>query len=169
MPSQEVLKSFDRAQVRAYLSAEMWGPCPTCAEIVERDHGWGSGCPDCQGSGKQFLLRKACPDEECQRNKGQVLWTFEGQDTQFIDHPECDGVTYQFDDSPDALETAWLAKGWSLQIASHPFPVGGNGNLVIVRVGSPSKTIGEVFTDEQLRGQAASELGLARALGWKGE
>ena len=162
MPSQEVLKLDIRAQVRAYLTAEMWGPCSKClgfGQLVthnlcgDNPPMSGGDCPDCQGSGKQFLLRKPCPESIPRQ----------GRECEIPCSPdcegECEGVGYVFNDSPDALWDAIRARrGTYYRVEGFD-----DGNAVLIY----GTLHGLVDHDEGLRGQAAIELAVARALGWK--
>ena len=191
MPSQEV----DRAQVRAYLSAEMWVPCP-CAATLGRCR----SCVEqtrlqlplhqqeciCQGSGNQFLLRKVC--DRC-RGYGTYEHDY-GQASFYTGCSNCGGhqspevpnrsdvsdedrgLGYLFNDSPDALWDAVRVKGWQVD-----YNVGAEkcGDTVEVYPEYPEdsygtyKLLAEVNPLEKIFGQAAIELAVARALGWKGE
>lgn len=148
---------------------ELGVPCQ-CAKGPPAFSGPGikgfSTSPDCscEGSGIRYPLRLPCPDGECQRNKGKVLWTFEGQDTQFIDHAECGGSTFLFNPDPDALTDAIRAKGWKLEFIAEPEC---EGDHVVIRGwnGEEFSVIGVADYDEDgLRGQAAIQEAVARAV-----
>ncbi len=162
MPSQEVLKSDMRAQVRAYLAAEMWVPW---SKTTTDDH------VELHQRGKQFLLRKDCGwytqnyygeivlgSRRCK--DGMEFSTARERDTLGWTEKECrfcNRLGYLFDDSPDALWDAVRAKLWEIEVSA----VTMLGTMVTVN-GNP-----HVAPREGLRGQAAIELAVARALGWE--
>ena len=169
MPSQEVLKSDMRAQVRACLAAEMWGPCPACGDTVDpggnpyfsiggNEMPDGSDCPDCHGTGKQFLLRKACINAHdgpywCVANQCAVCSPGDGSS----------GLGYLFDDSPDALWDAVRALADSWAVGEWAW-----SGFIHVNLWKDQLCIGMVANDDQITdAQAAIELAVARALGWK--
>ncbi len=161
-----------RARVRAYLAAEMWVPCGKCEGgihyIIRGDY--ELSCGPCQGSGKQFLLRKDC--SLCRAREG--FWIEDGQGATKINCAKCGGdgrrttkypdgvgLGYLFDDSPDALWDAVREKGWTITHWSYPNEP---GDTVSVDAGEVLRMVSPA---EELRGQAAIELALARALGWQ--
>ncbi len=164
--------SIDRAQVRAYLAAEMWVPCGKCEDgihyIVRGDY--ELSCGTCQGSGKQFPLRKAC--SQCQGRREYI--DFNSRIPAMMDCTLCAGLGYLFNDSADALWDAVEAKGWDISI--HAYAKHGTEVAIFyydqgVRQYRPGTALigGGKDGDEGLRGHTAMEVGVARALGWKGE
>ena len=121
---------------------EMTVPCDTCTEIRERDEGWASGCPGCQGSGLRYPLRQKC---YCNPH---IL---------FEDN-ECPGFIFNAD--PDALTEFVRAKGWS---GEHVFGWGEYGDCVAIYT-LDGEELGSVDRDDSLRGQAALQLAVYRAM-----
>ncbi len=175
MPSQQALKLDMRAQIRAYLAAETWVPW----SVTGPDEGGTIDDPELTLSGKQFLLRQACPRKHLHRDhyginqpRGRCIWCESDSypSTQScLNDPECHeccGLGYLFDDSPDALWDAVRAKGWSIDFEQWP----SGDTVIILSMYERWESVGDgVIYEEGLRGQSAIELAVARALGWKGE
>lgn len=153
MPSEEVLKLFDRAEVQAKLAKKFWVPCSDCGESGMELRGspprpQGGPCSVCQGSGRQYPLRTLC------LRKSTALINPQ--------HPkrckECING-YLFNDAPDAIWDAVRAKRGDILISSlHDQP----GNSIEVNLWDGG--YGNVEADEGYQGQEALERVTLRAL-----
>lgn len=157
--------------IQADLAARFTVPCPGEWEDGEhydchdgqqqRTQTTNDDCKTCHGSGGRYPFRLACP--ECKRFPG------------FRDEcGACSGLSYVFNPDPDVLWAAVRASGgpnlgdfWTIQVETFCW----GGDSVQIHHGQGGYTeprveriIGHVLTTEGLRGQAALEAALHRAM-----
>lgn len=117
-------------------------------------------CP-CDMTHRRYLFRLACPDFMCK--VGQHPAPIAGPRMASLTCPHCQGLSYIFNADPDVLWDAVRAKEWSIQITAWG-PIESDQVLVWFNPDDQAKLRAEVQISEGLRGQAALQTALHRAM-----
>ena len=168
MPSEEVLKQIELA-----LAEGFWVPCPGCTSGNCPNAAWylrtGDVMVGCQGSGRRYPFRLPCPGTNIYGGEDpETCWNGLLKGNPFDPSynarrcDTCSGLGYVFNPDPDVLWDAIRAKGWHITLETDE---DGDMVLIFARLGGESYDFrSEVMTEEGLRGQAALQTAVHRAM-----